>query len=322
MHRMFTHPRIGLFFAAVGLAGALGTFYAAGQWSPGGAQGTKPVPSITHAHAGNHLHGIAYVPDAGLYLASHYGLFLLRDGRLFQVGGSRDDFMGFSRHPKEPAIFFSSGHPQTGGNLGVLVTRDGGMRWQRIFSGVGSEVVDFHAMAVSPAAPERLYGVFDRRFYVGNLAAKEWRLAAAKGIELEGFCWGVPCLAAAADNPDRVFAATPEGVFVTADAGESWRLLNSEVGAVAAIGAHPSRPDILMAFTQAHGAALSEDGGKSWAPRNEGLALAGKDFIFGFAFDPATPARVFAASVQGHVFESRDLATSWRTILTPEGPRS
>ena len=120
----------------------------------------EPVPSITHAFERNHLHGVAYVPEAnGLYLATHYGLFLLRDGQLYQVGDSRDDYMGFSRHPEDPEIFLASGHPRTGGNMGVVISRDGGASWQPVFTGLGDEVVDFHAMVVSPTARDRLYGI-------------------------------------------------------------------------------------------------------------------------------------------------------------------
>lgn len=323
MYQLLTAGRRSTLLAIGGAGGvaALGVWFAAAHWPSGGSELLTPVPSITHAYAGNHLHGVAYVPEAeGVYLASHYGLFLLRDGKLFQVGDSRDDLMGFSRHPEEPEVLFASGHPRTGGNIGVVVSRDGGVSWEQIFMGVAEEVVDFHAMVASPVAPERLYGVYGGRLYVGDVAADDWRLAAGDGIDMgQGFCWGVPCLAAAADDADRVFAATPEGIYVTENAGESWRRLTGETGAVAGIAAHPERPEVLMAHTEAYGVALSEDGGESWTPKNEGLVLDPNDFIFDFAFDPEAPDRVFAASAHGFVFETEDAGANWRVILTPTG---
>jgi len=289
------------------------------RWASGGGDLLQPVPSLTYAFAGNHLHGIAYVPEAGLYLASHYGLFLLRDGELFQVGESRDDFMGFSRHPHKPDVFFASGHPQTGGNTGVIVSRDGGASWKQVFRGLAAEVVDFHSMVVSPAVPDRLYGVHDRRLYVGDLASGNWRFAAARGIELDGLCWGVPCLAAAAEQPDHLFAATPSGLYVSEDAGESWHRVSAGTGAIAGLGAHPEHADLLFAYTEAHGVARSGDGGRTWVARNTGVELPRNDFIFGFAFVPGTTQQVFAASAGGLVFETNDAGASWRRVLTAEG---
>ena len=43
-----------------------------------------------------------------LYIATHYGLFLLEDEQnLYQVGNTRDDYMGFSPHPTDSSVFFS-----------------------------------------------------------------------------------------------------------------------------------------------------------------------------------------------------------------------
>jgi photosystem II stability/assembly factor-like uncharacterized protein len=320
VNRVLTAAPRRTLFAVGGAAGAalLGLSLATGLWPAGSSQLT-PVPSITHAVPHNHLHGLAYVPQEGLYLATHYGLFLLRDGELFQVGDIQDDLMGFSRHPGDPETFYASGHPQTGGNMGVIVSRDGGVSWEQVFTGVGEETVDFHSMVASPADPGRLYGAFGGRIYVGDLATGDWRLAAAEGLNVEGFCWGVPCLAAAADDADRLFAANPQGIHVSTDAGETWTRLPGETGMAAGLGAHPERPQVLMAFTEAHGVALSQDRGASWAPRNEGIGLPERDFLFGFAFDPESD-RVFTASSGGLVFESENLGESWRLIHRPDGP--
>ncbi|MBI2030127.1 exo-alpha-sialidase, partial [Candidatus Kaiserbacteria bacterium] len=45
---------------------------------------------------------------------------------LYRVGKSRDDYMGFSPHPTEADVFFTSGHPSRGGNLGFQKSDDGG----------------------------------------------------------------------------------------------------------------------------------------------------------------------------------------------------
>lgn len=302
------------------LAAVAAASYAVVTLTSADATEMEPVASITHEFQQNHLHGLGYVPEVeGLYLATHYGLFLLRDGQLYQVGDSRDDYMGFSRHPHDPDVFLASGHPRTGGNLGVVISRDAGASWQQIFTGVDDETVDFHAMVVSPANPDRLYGVHRGRFYVGDIATDDWKTAAAEGVSVQGYCWGAPCLAVGPGEPGRVYAGTPEGIQVTDDGGETWQRLTAETGAVAGIAVHPENPDLLIAHTDALGVAVSEDGGQSWPVRQQGL-VPGGDFLFDFAFDPTTPGRVFAASARGRVFESTDMGETWRLIMTPEGP--
>jgi hypothetical protein len=322
MRRPSTTKRRPAILAIAGGAMASGAF-AAALWASSNSQALTPVPSITHYYAGNHLHGLAYVPEAeGLYLATHFGLFLLRDGQLFQVGEVRDDLMGFTHAPDDPETFYASGHPRGGGNLGVIVSQDGGLTWQQIFTGMSDEVVDFHSMVASPADPEQLYGVFAGELYVGDAGSGDWHVALAEGISLEGFCWGVPCLAAAADDPDRLFAGTPQGVFVSRDAGDRWQRLDGISGAVAGVGAHPNEPDLLVAHSEQLGIAISADGGESWESREGAIALDGRDFIFGFAFDPENAERFFAASVHGRVFETDDAGASWRMVLGPDGPPS
>lgn len=308
---------------AVGAVMAASAGSATALWASSSSEHLTPVPSITHEYAGNHLHGLAYVPEAEeLYLATHFGLFLLRDGELLQVGEMRDDLMGFSHHPHDPETFYASGHPRGGGNLGVIVSEDGGLNWQQIFTGIGEEVVDFHSMVASPADPQRLYGVYGGELYVGDAGSGDWHVASAEGITLEGFCWGVPCLTAAADDPDRVYAGTPQGIFLSDDAGDSWQRLEAGSGAVAGVGMHPTETDFLIAHTEALGVAVSEDGGASWTTRDEGLEIAGQDSLFGFAYDPNDSARIFAASVHGLVFETQDRGRSWQVILGPGGTPS
>jgi hypothetical protein len=61
--------------------------------------------------------------------------------------------MGFSLHPSNPDVIYTSGHPKSGGNLGVMKSVDGGMIFERIFLGLSGESVDFHSMIISPANP-------------------------------------------------------------------------------------------------------------------------------------------------------------------------
>ncbi len=85
-----------------------------------------PVPSISY-QSHNHIHGLGYdSKNNRLFIATHYGIFIWKEGQLFQLGKSRDDFMGFSLHPSNFDVIYTSGHPKDGGNMGVMKSEDGG----------------------------------------------------------------------------------------------------------------------------------------------------------------------------------------------------
>lgn len=271
------------------------------------------VPSISYRHP-NHIHGLGYDQVGGrLLVATHHGLFVWKDGRLFQFGDSRDDYMGFSLHPSKPNVIYTSGHPQGGGNLGVMKSEDGGLSFQRVFRGLKGETVDFHSMAISPANPDVLYGWSHGKIYRTMDGGGTWSLPAAKGLPPQGFCFGAPCFAADATDEKLLYAGTAAGLLASRDSGESWSMVNNE-GPFAGIGVDPASPRRLFAFTQKFGLALSPDGGQRWQRKSKGIALRSGEFIFGFAFDPSDSKHVFAASPE-RVFRSYDRGDNWEKIL-------
>src|SRR3989344_8599693 len=107
-----------------------------------------------------HGHGLAAdVADANkLYIATHHGLFvLMNEKELYQIGRKQDDFMGFSVHPTQSNIVYTSGHPRTGGNLGFQKSEDGVFIWEKVSNGFDGPV-DFHAMTISTVNPSTVYG--------------------------------------------------------------------------------------------------------------------------------------------------------------------
>ncbi len=87
------------------------------------------------------IHGLGIYPseegndDDSLYLATHNGLFKKDNGntstfRWVEVGNDKSDFMGFTINPDIEGVMYSSGHPQSGGNLGFRLSNDYGATWQ------------------------------------------------------------------------------------------------------------------------------------------------------------------------------------------------
>jgi hypothetical protein len=102
--------------------------------------------SVSGLAENTHFHGIALdlADPSRLYLATHHGLYAVAaDGSADRISSNRDDYMGFTPHPTEPGVLFGSGHPTAGGNLGFMVSIDGGKTWTKRADGVGGPV-DFH----------------------------------------------------------------------------------------------------------------------------------------------------------------------------------
>ncbi|GAB3998137.1 hypothetical protein GCM10029992_23100 [Glycomyces albus] len=66
-----------------------------------------------------HLHGLA-IPAWGegtVYMATHEGLIAIDGDEWTYASEVLHDFMGFSAHPTEDGVMFSSGHPAPGSDL-------------------------------------------------------------------------------------------------------------------------------------------------------------------------------------------------------------
>lgn len=263
-----------------------------------------PKQSITHGH------GLAVdVQDPKkLYIATHHGLLVLLNERdLYRVGKSQDDYMGFSPHPTEATVFFSSGHPSFGGNIGFQRSDDGGTTWKKISQGVGGPV-DFHAMTVSPVNPSLIYG-----WYQGNI-----QRSTDQGTTWEIVNRNVLAVYLAADPRDvnTVYAATPrgQGVMVSRDQGVSFVSLSPELegGAVSVIAVHPQDANVLLAFAERLGGlGKSTDAGTTWRKVRETF---NNETVLHITFSRNNPGVVYALTHENTLFKSTDAGGTWNQV--------
>lgn len=167
-----------------------------------------------------HVHGLTYSQDGkSLFIPSHHGLAIYRDGRWSKAPGPEHDYMGFTG---TKAFFYSSGHPAEGSGLvnpfGLIKSADGGKTWQKL--GLEGES-DFHLLAAGYET-NTVYVYNDRRnsrmprpgLYRTLNDGFSWQPAKAAGLKGE-----VSSLAVHPADADIVAIGTDTGLFLSRDAG-------------------------------------------------------------------------------------------------------
>lgn len=257
-----------------------------------------PINEITHGH------GLAVdVADPNtIYIATHHGLLVLKNEKnLYQVGSARDDYMGFSPHPSDSKVFFSSGHPNTGGNIGFQKSVDGGFTWEKVADGINGPV-DFHAMTVSPANPNLMYGWYQGTVQRSIDGGKNWDIATRTNA---------PIVNLATDPKDEnvVYAASPQGLMVSKNKGAEWSTLFD--GFVSVVAINPQDSQKLLSFSEKHRLARSNDGGKNWEELSE--TFRGETPLF-ISFNKQNLEIVYTLTEKNSVYKSTDGGNSWNKI--------
>ncbi len=254
--------------------------------------------------ARTHVHGLAVdrLDPNRLLIATHHGLHALNleSGLAVQVSNHSDDLMGFVADPSEPAAFLASGHPARGGNLGVIASSDGGESWVKLSDGVNGPV-DFHQMDISKADPAVVWGNHGglQRSRDGG---RTWeRVADAPA--------GLIDIAASAHDPDRLYAATEAGLFVSEADARDWQRVHRAQAPVSFV--EVTADGILHAFILGEGLVRRAEDGDAWERLHPGFQ---DRFLLYFAVDPQAPDRVFAATQHGEVLASEDGGRNWRQL--------
>jgi photosystem II stability/assembly factor-like uncharacterized protein len=214
----------------------------------------SPAAEITHGHG----LGLDPTDSTKLYIATHHGLYVLKDEKnLFAVGQDGNDYMGFSPDLNKTGRFFASGHPISGGNIGFQMSEDGGFTWKTISDGIDGPV-DFHAMTVSPASSNLVYGWYRGAVQRSTDAGKTWQKFPNKFIIVN--------FAADPNDENIIYAASPQGLFVSNNKGQDWTSLLDPLqgGFISTVGIDPHNSKDLLAFSDKMGLINSTDSGTTW----------------------------------------------------------
>ncbi|WP_207062014.1 hypothetical protein [Motiliproteus sp. SC1-56] len=247
----------------------------------------------------SHIYGIAEVPgnpDA-LYLATHNGFYRAQaDGQVAQVSVITDDFMSLVSDPADPNGFFASGHPRGGGNLGLLHSEDGGRTWRQVSPGLNGPV-DFHALAVSPVDPNRIYGMY-RGLQISRDGGNRW----TQGWLPEGSL----SLAASYADVDYLYAATRNGLQMSKDGGQSWRpAMMMQLPASQVLVASDG---YAYTFLVGRGLFKVKEPGLAWKPLGDPFDGA---VPVQMAVSAQAPQRLYVLDNGGHLWRSLDGGAAW-----------
>lgn len=287
--------------AAVALVAVVAAYVLATRGGPqgedaGGERRYVPVEGFRD------VHGLAVDPEDPrvLYVATHHGLIRgVGDGNWSRVGDMQDDLMGFTMHPRDGSTFWVSGHPSTGGNMGVRKSADGGFTWETVWE----RSVDFHVMAVSPADPDRLWGYYAGDLYRSDDGGRAWEVVHDDPPAIFS-------LAASPEDADAVWAATQAGVLRSADGGRTW----TRAGDVRAFGVAFDPTDARTMYAGGENALWkSTDGGATWTAL---APPAGGAYAY-LAVSPQEPDVVYVATYSTGIYKTADAGATWTQVKAP-----
>ena len=264
-----------------------------------GTPKTETVSQLQDAH------GLAVdrKDSSKVYIATHTGLLVMQnDGELQRVSEDQDDYMGFSAHPTDANVFYTSGHPHTGGNIGFQKSTDGGKTWQKVSDGANGPV-DFHSMAVGQADPNLIYGVYRGQLQRSSDEGKSWEVVNTN-------IGNLITLTTNTTTKDAVFAGTTNGLYISQDRGQNWSKLGTISDAVVSLAINPTNDKEMVAYTQKQGLQRSTDGGNTWG-KLDGYT---GGMVMHLAYDAQNPATSYLINQNLEVHKTTDSGATWKKI--------
>lgn len=180
--------------------------------------------------------------------------------------------------------------------------------------------------ATIPAVAESAYDFFicanvNRNYVIGS------RIVTTNGLfqrdaaadEWKHFGYNDTTISSVAFDPrdrDTIYTTTLNGIWVSYDGGESWKMTNSwDMTEGRDVAVDPQSPDTVY-LALPDGVAVSTDRGQTWNRRENGLPDRGK-YTQTIATDRTVAGRVLAGCEKG-VFLTEDAGLLWRQVLPTE----
>ena len=288
-----------------------------------------------------------------LFVGCDVGGFYISEnaGRRYEMrnSGLKNMFIEtIAEHPSNPDILFL-------GTLGgIYKTTDRGLTWQEKRNGFppisdGQHTAPISKFAFVPGNPNILYAAVgqprQRKGARGQLwrsddCGETWRMIVKSGLAKDIDIFD---LAIAADNASHMLIATNKGVFRSEDGGETWTPSNEGLPShlrTRHLARSPSNPKVVYVTLMqiggekpwSAGVYRSDDGGRTWQPRNNGLRQnagkpgGGNNFCTWtdcIAVDPQNPDVVWTGGATWWctgVYKTTDGGRNWKHAFPDERP--
>jgi len=216
--------------------------------------------------------------DSGLYLRDEQGSWRHYGPRILGVAS-------LAVHPENPDLVLIACAD------GVVRSADGGRTWRKT---TGWEVADVRSLGFDRANPAQAYAATAWGPLRSTDRGATWQLAQQGLPKL----YSQTVLADRAKS-GRVLLGTEDGIYVSADAAQSWqRVASSPATTILRLAQSGADARLLLAGTQGRGAWLSHDGGRTWAATDPGSAPANLYAVALSPHDTGTMAGGWGAGVR------------------------
>lgn len=202
-------------------------------------------------------------PDVAFAAADYLGLYKTNDGGASWPEIDDSDVDAVAINPAQSNVVLESAGDDYDPDFGLNRSLDGGLTWSP--TGFVAWVT---TLAIDPSDSSIVYaGLFDGRVFR--------RRANGAWISISSGLPGDPILAMAIDPimPNIVYVGTALGVYRRTSRAHRWIYVSSGFGDswTDALAIDPAHEGWLYAGTNGDGVYRSTDGGRTWAPFNQGL---------------------------------------------------
>lgn len=196
-----------------------------------------------------------------------------------------------------------------GHTAGIRVSEDGGGTWREISAGLPRRYGK--AVRLDRTTKGRMVVGTEDGFYVSEDLGRTWRLAGAAGFQ------AMRVEQSPHDASLWIAVTQKGGIFRSTDGGRTFEATSRDPAAgrnLYDIAFDPADGRRIAVCGWGTGVLVSEDGGRTWEARNQGLP---RPDVWSVAFDPDHPGRLYASVHEAALYVSGDAGRTWRVDGLP-----
>ncbi len=180
---------------------------------------------------------------------------------------------------------------------GVMKSSDWGRTWKIVTDHLVTEVLK---VTIDPVSSNTIYASSAYGVFKSTDAGKTWK-EKNKGRK-------TPYAAHMIIEKKRILLATEEGIYVSYNKGESWSMFALEGLGVRILVKSKADENVYAAGTEDDGVFISEDAGKTFVQRNEGLK---SKTIYTVECDPNNAQVMYCGGFESGIYKSNDMGKTW-----------